>query len=149
MAVFSNGLDAWLAATAEALDTSSADAAAILPALARAGLFGIGVPAGLGGSGGDVADAVDAVAAVSEHSLAAGFVFWGHRAYIEYLLQSPNAALRDAQLPALLSGMRAGATGLSNAMTFLAGIEELQIKARPLEGNDALTIAARCRGSAF
>ena len=50
------------------------------------------------GSGGDINDAVAAISAVSERSLAAGFVFWGHRTFIEYLLQSPNAALRDCPI---------------------------------------------------
>ena len=90
----------------------------------------LGVPAAPGGHGGDVTDAVAAIAAVSECSLAAGFVFRGHRTFIEYLLQSSNEALRNKLLPGLLAGSRAGATGLSNAMKFLSGIEGLQIKAR-------------------
>lgn len=126
-------LAAWLDAAATRLDTSSGDAAKVLPRLAGAGLFRIGVPRQHGGDGGDINDAVAAIAAVSERSLAAGFVFWGHRTFIEYLLQSPNAALRERLLPALLAGRRAGATGLSNAMKFLSGIEELQIKARRQE----------------
>lgn len=123
------GLSAWLDGAAHGLDTTPVDAGAVLPQLADAGLFRIGVPVALGGSGGDIADAVRAVAAVSERSLAAGFVFWGQRTYIEYLLQSPNAALREELLPGLLAGKRAGATGLSNAMKFLSGFEELQLKA--------------------
>lgn len=125
-------LKLWLAETAARLDTSADDAPAVLPALADAGLFRIGVPVTFDGNGGDVADAVAAIAAVSEESLAAGFVFWGHRAFIEYLLQSPNEALCQRLLPDLLAGRRAGATALSNAMKFLAGIEELQIRAKEL-----------------
>ena len=123
-------LSCWLSAHAEQLDTANDDAAQILPALADASLFGVGLAESLGGSGGDVTDAIEAIAAVSEHSLAAGFVFWGHRTFIEYLLQSPNSGLRTKLLPDLIAGRRAGATGLSNAMKFLAGIEGLQIKAR-------------------
>jgi len=122
-------LAAWLDGVATSLDTTSENAAAILPRLAEAGLFRIGVPVALGGRGGDITDALMAIAAVSERSLAAGFVFWGHRTYIDYLLQSPNQGLRSRLLPALLAGRRAGATGLSNAMKFLSGIEELQLKA--------------------
>jgi alkylation response protein AidB-like acyl-CoA dehydrogenase len=123
-------LTAWLDDTATHLDTSNDAAAHVVPRLADAGLFGIGVPVAYGGSGGDINDAVAAISSVSERSLAAGFVFWGHRTFIEYLLQSPNAALREKLLPELLAGRRAGATGLSNAMKFLSGIEELQIKAQ-------------------
>lgn len=125
-----NELEIWLAGNATRLDESAVDAAGVLPTLADASVFGIGVSKDLGGSGGDVVDAIESLATVSEQSLAAGFVFWGHRTFIEYLLQSPNAALREKLLGDLIAGRRAGATGLSNAMKFLAGIEELQIKAR-------------------
>jgi alkylation response protein AidB-like acyl-CoA dehydrogenase len=133
-ATLPTSLRAWLDATAHNLDTTSDNAAVLLPKLAEAGLFRLGVPAALGGHGGDVTDAVAAIAAVSERSLAAGFVFWGHRTFIEYLLQSPNEALRNKLLPGLLAGSRAGATGLSNAMKFLSGIEGLQIKASKIDG---------------
>ncbi len=125
-----DGLRDWLQRHAPALNDGSADDEALLPALAAARLFHAGVPQEAGGSGGDVRDAVEAIAAVAEHSLAAAFVFWGHRTFIEYLLQSPNTALRARLLPALLDGRHAGATGLSNAMKFLSGIESLQIEAR-------------------
>ncbi|GEO17477.1 acyl-CoA dehydrogenase family protein [Microvirga aerophila] len=126
----------WLEDVAEGLDTGAQDPATVLPALSAAGLPQIGVPSDLGGSGGDVADAIAAIAAVSAHSLAAGFVLWSQRTYIEYLLQSPNTALRDRLLPGLLDGRVAGATGLSNAMKFLAGLEELQIGAKPRSDGD-------------
>lgn len=120
----------WLQAQAPAINDGRADDEALLPALAAGGLIGAGVPKEQGGTGGDVRDAVEAIAAVAEHSLAAAFVFWGHRAFIEYLLQSPNDALRARVLPSLLNGCHGGATGLSNAMKFLCGIESLQIEAR-------------------
>ncbi|MFD1332137.1 acyl-CoA dehydrogenase family protein [Methylopila musalis] len=123
-------LTSWLDQAAAGLDTGAVAPGDLLPRLAAADLFRIGAPEGLGGAGGTAADVVEAIAAVSERSLAAGFVFWGHRAFIEYLLQSPNAALRDRLLPDLLDGRIAGATGLSNAMKFLAGLEELQVSAR-------------------
>jgi len=119
-------LSAWLSDHAEVLDAGDEQAGALLPQLADAGLFRIGVPPELGGSGGAIADAIDAVARVAEHSLTAAFVFWGHRTFIEYLLQSPNHALAARLLPDLLAGRLAGATGLSNAMKYLSGIESLQ-----------------------
>jgi alkylation response protein AidB-like acyl-CoA dehydrogenase len=128
-AVLPAGFSSWIAGAAHGLDACADQAAELLPRLADAGLFRIGVPVRWGGDGGDVVDAVRAIAAVSERSLAAGFVFWGHRTFIEYLLQSPNDGLRERLLPALLAGRRAGATGLSNAMKFLSGLEDLQLKA--------------------
>lgn len=129
MSSLPDSLTAWLDASAIDLDTRSDGGSAILPKLAEVGLFRVGIPVEFGGSGGAIADAVEAIAAVSEHSLAAGFVFWSQRTFIEYLLQGLNDGLRERLLPQLLSGDRAGATGLSNAMKFLSGIEELQVKA--------------------
>ncbi|TWI69703.1 alkylation response protein AidB-like acyl-CoA dehydrogenase [Pseudoduganella lurida] len=122
-------LQAWLEAHTQQLDTAQELAGAVLPQLAAAGLFRIGVPEALGGSGGDVRDAIDAIAAVAEQSLTSAFVFWGHRTFIEYVLQSSNDALKARWLQPLLAGEHAGATGLSNAMKFLSGIESLQITA--------------------
>ena len=143
----------WLRQHAPALNDGSAHDEHLLPALADAGLFGAGVPDADGGAGGDVRDAVEAIAAVAEHSLAAAFVFWGHRTFIEYLLASPNEALRGRLLDALLRGRHAGATGLSNAMKFLSGIESLQIEATGEEGgwrlNGQLPWVTNLRKSGF
>lgn len=124
-------LDDWLVQHADALDLSADLAEQVLPALAGADLLRIGVPQASGGAGGDVRDAIMAISAVAEQSLTAAFTFWGQRTFIEYLLQSPNRALAERRLPDLLSGKQAGATGLSNAMKFLSGIEQLQISATP------------------
>lgn len=128
----------WLDENAFSLDTENTLAADILPQLAAGGVLGVGVAEALGGSSGDITEAVEAIAQVSEHSLAAGLVFWGHRSYIEILVQSPNTGLRDRQLSDLLAGRTAGASGLSNAMKFLSGLEDLQVGARPQPGGFAL-----------
>ncbi|MFV3371338.1 acyl-CoA dehydrogenase family protein [Pseudomonas sp. NY15435] len=122
-------LSRWLDDHAEGLDLGHTDPQSVLPQLAAAGLFAIGVPEERGGNGGSVLDAIDAIADVAGHSLTAAFVFWGQRAFIEYLLQSPNRVLGDRLLGELLDGSLAGATGLSNAMKFLSGIERLQVNA--------------------
>ncbi|WP_454867013.1 acyl-CoA dehydrogenase [Pseudomonas lini] len=124
-------LSQWLDTHAQALDLGDCDPQHVLSQLASADVLRVGISPALGGSGGTVADAVEVVAAVASHSLAAAFVFWGQRAFIEYLLQSPNTVLREGLLPSLLVGELAGATGLSNAMKFLSGIEALQVRARP------------------
>jgi alkylation response protein AidB-like acyl-CoA dehydrogenase len=126
-------LEAWLDAHAESLDTQAQHAAEVVPRLAEAGLFRIGVPEELGGAGGDAVDAIEAIAAVARISFAAAFVFWGQRAFIEYLLQSSNESLRARWLDALLTGEHAGATGLSNAMKHLSNIEPLQLNAAALD----------------
>lgn len=125
----------WLDASAEGIDLGEIPAETVLPHLAAAGLTRVAVPEALGGVGGEAADAVQAVAEVAKHSLAAAFMLWGHRSYVEFLLRTPNAALRDRQLPEILSGERAGASALSNVMKHLAGLEKLQVTARA-KGND-------------
>lgn len=117
----------WLHMHADQLDQSSDLAETVLPALAGDQVLRIGVPQEHGGAGGDVRDAIDAIATVAEQSVTAAFVFWGQRCFIEFLLQSENRALAERRLPGLLSGAQAGASGLSNAMKFLSGIEQLQI----------------------
>lgn len=124
-------LSQWLDAQAQALDLGQCDPQQVLTQLAAAQVLQVGIDPALGGSAGSIAEAVETVALVASHSLAAAFVFWGQRAFIEYLLHSPNAALRERLLPSLLSGDLAGATGLSNAMKFLSGIEALQVRAQP------------------
>jgi len=124
-------LHEWLARHADELDQSETLADDVMPALAAHGCFRAGVPSGLGGDGGDVRDAILGIADVARHSVTAAFVYWGQRSFIEYLLQSPNAAMRERLLPQLLDGSLAGATGLSNAMKFLSGMEPLQINATP------------------
>ncbi|KIH82719.1 acyl-CoA dehydrogenase family protein [Pseudomonas batumici] len=125
-----HALSQWLDAQAQALDLGQCDPQEVIARLATARVLRIGVPQNQGGSGGTAVDAVEGIARVARHSLAAAFVFWGQRAFIEYLLHSPNTALREQLLPSLLSGELAGATGLSNAMKFLSGIESLQVRAR-------------------
>lgn len=120
----------WLDRQAEALDEDPPAGTELITRLGAAGFLRIGVPAREGGAGGGLVDAVEAIAAVARRSLTAAFMFWGQRAFIEYLLQSPNEALRQRSLPELLAGTRAGATGLSNAMKFLSGIEQLNVRAR-------------------
>ena len=143
----------WLAGQACGIDAGDVPAALILPRLADAGLARIGVPAALGGSGGTVMDAVETIAAVARESLAAAFMLWGHRCFVEFMVQTPNHALRDRLLPDLLAGRVAGASGLSNVMKFLAGLEPLQVTARP-DGGDlvidgALPWVTNLRGQGF
>lgn len=126
----------WLDAHAQALDEGAEDPASVLPRLAEAGVFRLGVPASQGGlEGSDAGDAIEAVSQLAEHSVAAAFVAWGQRVFIEYLLHSPNQALARDWTGPLLRGELAGATALSNAMKFLSGIEALQISARQ-DGDD-------------
>lgn len=133
MTVLDASLQDFLTAHAESLDVEATHGDAVLTALGTAGLLRRGVPVAHGGDGQPQTAAVEAIAAVAEQSLAAAFMFWGQRCFIEYVLQGESARLRGL-LPELLSGRHAGATGLSNAMKFLSGIEALRLRAQTLDG---------------
>lgn len=126
-----DALRKWLDEHAEALDTGPELAAHVLPRLAAAGLYRLGVPAALGGQGGSLAEAMQGIAELARHSLTAAFVAWGQRAFIEYLVHAESESLRERSLPALLAGELAGATGLSNAIKFLSGLEGLSVTSQP------------------
>ncbi|KRW62909.1 acyl-CoA dehydrogenase family protein [Pseudomonas sp. TTU2014-080ASC] len=125
----------WLDQHAEALDLGQLDAAEVLPQLAAADLLRVGVPAELGGNGGTTQDAIAAVVQVASHSLTSAFVLWGQRSFIEFLLHSENRELAQRLLSPLLSGELAGASGLSNAMKHLSGIEQLGVQAAEQGGD--------------
>ena len=80
--------------------------------LRRLGLFRCAVPTRYGGLGGEAHELARQMAEVSQHSISAALLFWGQRMAIEFLLQSPNGALREYLLPDLLSGERAATVPL-------------------------------------
>ncbi|EPD45266.1 acyl-CoA dehydrogenase [Delftia tsuruhatensis] len=145
----------WLDARAQALDAGNGEAtAAVVPYLAEAGLLGHGLADALGGQGGSAGDAIEAIAQVATHSMSAAFAFWGQRVLIEMLANTGNAALRERWLPALLAGEAAGASGLSNIMKFLSGLEALNIRATAREGggwllNGSVPWCTNLRGPRF
>ncbi len=118
-----------LRSSAHAMNEGTGSAEGAIRLLAEARYLHRGVPEELGGEGGTLWDAVQAIAEVAQYCLTSAFVFWCQRVFAEYLLHSPNAGLRESLLPGVLSGETAGATGLSNAMKHLAGLEPLRIHA--------------------
>ena len=122
----------WLTAHALPLDQSNHHASLVIPKLAEHHLFGLGVPATYGGQAhSDFAEAVWAITAVAKYSLSAAFAYWAQRCFISYLLLDPSRPATAQYLPELLSGQLTGATGLSNAIKFLSGVEDLQVHATP------------------
>lgn len=134
MSVLSTSFIEWLQENAESLDQSNERADLLIRKIAAENLFKIGVPSELGGSGGNLVDAIKAITELGNHSLAAAFVSWGHRTFIEHIIASKNAVPRETYLTDLLQGNLTAGTGLSNAMKFLSGIEELNVKIREENG---------------
>ena len=120
----------WLNEHALDLDQSNQHADALLAQLSKAQLFGLGVPSASGGiPNTTLHDAAWAIAEVAKHSLSAAFVLWAQRSFISYLVLHPNAPLSASLMTQALQGEIAGATGLSNAIKFIGGVEGLQVKA--------------------
>ncbi|QIM67763.1 dehydrogenase [Mannheimia granulomatis] len=134
MSVLSTSFIEWLQANAESLDQSNERADLLIRNIAAENLFKIGVPTAFGGSGGNLVDAIKAITELGNHSLAAAFVSWGHRTFIEHIIASKNPLPRETYLSDLLSGNLTAGTGLSNAMKFLSGIEELNVSIREENG---------------
>lgn len=118
----------WLENHADELNVSSGDKVdQLLKKIAEQGIFKIAVPVELGGVGGSISDLIEAVTELGYYSLTAAFISWGHGTLIQNILASENSYPRDNWLPSLLTGEIAGGTGLSNAVKFLSGIEELNV----------------------
>lgn len=118
-----------LRVVAPAMNEGTGDAQQVLTWLSQHGYLQQGVPREEGGAGGRLWEAVQAIAEVAEECLTSAFLFWCQRVFIQYLLHTPNTRLRQTLLPDILSVQRAGATGLSNAMKYLGGLEPLRTKA--------------------
>lgn len=124
----------WLEQHAEDLNTGEREISlALLQKLGEADVFRQGVPLAFGGLGNSLQDAIETIAQVAEYSVTAAFVSWSQRTYIEYLLTAKSEHLAEFHFDQLLAGKYAGATGLSNAMKFLSGLEPLQIQAQAVE----------------
>jgi hypothetical protein len=101
----------WLRDHAPSLDRTTRHASALLPWVAKTGLLR---------ETADLHEAVDALVDVSSESLAAGFVLYSQRSFIEVLRLTHNVALREHLLPAVEEGRLAGALALSGAFAHLA-----------------------------
>lgn len=62
------------------------------------------------------------------------FCLWCHLAALTYVRNTKNERLKNELLPALESGEILGGTGLSNPMKFYAGLENLHLSAKKVEG---------------
>lgn len=141
MAQLSQHLTTWLTQHANSLNDSNELADELFQQLISEGIFKVGVPEAFGGVGGTAQQAVEITQQLASYSLVAGFISWGHRTVINNLLKSENPKPRELWLADLLNGKLSGGSGLSNAVKFLSGIEELQVKIS--ENNGKLILNGR------
>lgn len=120
-------LQQWLITHADSLDQSNQYADQLLPQLAQSGIFKHGIPLEQGGYGDSLQEALSAISDLAELSLTSAFCAWGHRTLLENLRLSPSP-LHQRLVPELISGARAGGTGLSNAIKFTSGVETLSVE---------------------
>ncbi len=82
----------------------------------------------------DMGAAIQAMAAVSHECMSTGFAIWCQDTSAWYLEHAANPTVRDNWLPKLASGEVLGGTGMSNTMKAFAGIEELRLKGKKVDG---------------
>lgn len=128
MAQLSQSLIQWLEQNANQLNHSNEYADELFQRLIAEGFFKVGLAEEFGGVGGSLQQAVEITQKLASYSLVAGFISWGHRTVIHNLIKSANPKPREMWLKDLLNGTLSGGSGLSNAVKFLSGIEELQVK---------------------
>ena len=78
--------------------------------------------------------AIQAMATVSHECLSTGFTVWCQDTCGWYLQNAENAAVRDIWLPRVSNGEVLAGTGMSNTMKAYAGIEDLRLSGKRVEG---------------
>ena len=98
--------------------------------LADIGAFAAATPAAHGGLGLGLAAQIDIITEVGRECGSSAFLVWCQTTCARYLLQSPNAAVRERHLVPVLRGEILAGTGMSNTVKHLAGIENIYLKAK-------------------
>jgi alkylation response protein AidB-like acyl-CoA dehydrogenase len=106
----------------------------VLKKLGPLGAFRQHLPAARADGETDMGAAIQAMATVSHECLSTGFTVWCQDTCGWYLQNAENAAVRDIWLPRVSSGEVLAGTGMSNTMKAFAGIEELRLTGKRVEG---------------
>jgi alkylation response protein AidB-like acyl-CoA dehydrogenase len=107
---------------------------AVLRQLGPVGVFRHHLPAARADGLHDMGAAIQAMAAVSHECLSTGFANWCQSTCGWYLQNAENSTVRDNWLPRVATGEVLGGTGMSNTMKAFAGIEELRLKGKRVDG---------------
>lgn len=81
-----------------------------------------------------LSDEMALVEGVAKVCMTTAFCLWCHLAALTYLRNTSNQVLKNKLLPELENGKVLGATGLSNPMKRLAGLEKLHLQAERTAG---------------
>jgi alkylation response protein AidB-like acyl-CoA dehydrogenase len=82
----------------------------------------------------DLAATIQVMAAVSHECMSTGFTVWCQDTCAWYLQNAANPVVRDNWLEKVASGEVLAGTGMSNTMKAFAGIEELRLSGKRVEG---------------
>jgi len=106
----------------------------VLKNLGKIGVFNQHLPAIRDNGLADMGAAIQAMAAVSHECMSTGFTMWCQDTCAWYLQNAANPTVRENWLPKVASGEVLAGTGMSNPMKAFAGIEELRLKGKKVEG---------------
>lgn len=106
----------------------------VLRKLGSAGAFQQHLPAARPDNQYDMGLAIKTMATVSHECLSTGFSMWCQDTCGWYLQNSTNSDLRDTWLPRIATGEVLAGTGMSNTMKAFAGIEELRLRGKRVDG---------------
>ncbi len=106
----------------------------VLQELGRAGAFMQHLPAVRAEQDHDMGAAIQAMSTVSHECMSTGFAMWCQDTCAWYLQNAANASLRETWLPRIANAEMLAGTGMSNPMKSYAGIEELRLKGKRVDG---------------
>lgn len=106
----------------------------VLSKLGFVGAFNQHLPATRVDGLADMGAAIQTMGAVSYECMSTGFTIWCQDTCGWYLQNAANPTVRDNWLPKVASGQVLAGTGMSNTMKAFAGIEELRLKGRRVDG---------------
>lgn len=107
---------------------------AVMHKLGAAGAFSPHLPAAGAGGEPDMPASIKAMSLVSQECLSTGFAIWCQDTCGWYLQNAANASVREQWIDRLAHGQVLGGTGMSNTMKAFAGIEELRLCGKRVEG---------------
>jgi len=106
----------------------------VLKKLGTVGAFNHHLPATRVDGLSDMGAAIQTMATVSHECMSTGFTMWCQDTCGWYLQNAANPTVRDNWLPKVASGEVLAGTGMSNTMKAFAGIEELRLKGKRVDG---------------
>ena len=106
----------------------------VLKKLGAIGAFNQHLPATRADDMADMGAAIQTMAAVSHECMSTGFTMWCQNTCGWYLQNAANPTVRDNWLAKISSGEVLAGTGMSNTMKAFAGIEELRLTGKRVDG---------------